>query len=1250
MPVEMNGRGEGNRFYSLMISRTISFYSQARRARRIPWLLLLTLIPCFASVVLADTTGSISGIVTDQSGGVIPDTMVTALNLDTTIQQTTKTNVDGFYAFKALPVGRYEIEILREGFKPYKRTGLVIDVNAELRVDISLTMGEQSEEVVVSDTAVHVETESSQMGEVVTGKEIVTVALNGRSYTDLLALQPGIVPMSTQLPNSIVMAGAQVAIAPSGDLNPGNQSISGQREDANGFLVNGGDVKEMMNGGTSIVPNLDSISEFRVLTNNFDAEYGNYSGGIVNVVTKSGTNQFHGSGFEFLRNTDLDAKNFFSPERNVFQQNQFGGTAGGPIRKNKVFFFADYQGTRTNQGIDTGLIPVPSLANRAGNLSDQINSQGFNQLGFCGTRTDTATRKAVETPCNVSGPALAKLLSTELGYAVNSGEPYYFSGPTVQNPSGGPCTSNDPTTGCVFPNAVIAPPKNQPSAWSAPATNLLQYIPVPNTGPSTFSTGSQIKRVRDDKTSFRADLSSDRWGMLSAYYFFDDYRSDNPYPTGQGGASVPGFNALTLGRAQLINLGDTKTFGPAIVNEFHLSYMRSANNVGQPVGGVGPSLTSQGFAAPNDPANPGGIFPLAPSIVGIENVVFDSFVMGTPITNLKQWNNTYSVSDDLSRVFGTHTLKTGVEASLQQVNISPNATFNGSFAFFGTETGSDFADFLIGVASNYNQADSQSYYPRHKYVSGFAQDSWAIKPNLTLNYGLRWELMQYWSEKYNQEPVQVLKQQSKVYPTAPAGLVYPTDVGVPTTLVPQRNKFSPRLGLAYSPNRTDGLWGEILGGPGKTSFRAGYGIYYSEIQGNLLAFDEPQPPYGLSYTSPAPPLFATPFASASDGQVHVQPFPLVFPPLNASVDHPNPNIDFSPFFPQAGMTAPKTTNTYPYNENYFLSIERQLTGNTVLSFSYVGSQAHHLILVHSNNPGDPALCLQLSQPSDVMPGTATYGPFAEDATYITAAGKTINGTRGPFGGPAFSNNGWEDSIGNSSYNSFEANVRHSGSGLTFQIGYTYSKSIDQGSSLADVANPFNFEATRALSAFDLKHNLVASYEYQLPFERLLHRMGLLTKGWSISGITRVSSGFPVTISADGDNSLMGSIPNGVNTHSLDLPDFTPGPLNLNHHPQNGLSYFNTSLFTPNVLGTPGTASRRFFYGPGMFNSDLALLKSFRLNESKALEFRLETFNTFNRAQFFGPAAVNGDKSSSLFGGVVNAAPPRLMQAAVKLTF
>jgi hypothetical protein len=1173
-------------------------------ASRIPmkrrWILAVTglaaaifAIPSFAAVY-----GSVTGILVDQSGSAFPGAKLTLTNSAQGIPYKTTTDSKGAYAFPSVPVGRYDLLVEAPGFEPQKRSGLVVDVDSALHVDLTLQVSGRKEELVVTEIApLAVETASTQLGEVVTGKSMTAVALNGRSFTDLLALQPGVVPVTTQQPDSIVMAGVTVAIAPSGTLNPGNQSISGQREDANGFVVNGGDVKELMNGGTSIVPNLDSIAEFRILTNNFDAEYGNSSGGIVNVVTKSGSNAVHGSTFDFLRNTSLDARNFFSPERSFYRQNQFGGVIGGPIRKNRVFFFADYQGTRQREGIDTGLIPVPSAANRAGDLSSLADS-------LTGT---------------VGGPYLASLLSGKLGYAVAANEPYYTPG----------CVS---ASDCVFPNAVI--PQR---AWSAPAQHLLSYIPNPSIGGSTFSTSSDGKILRDDKGSFRVDGNAGRWGMVSAYYYFDDYDLNDPYPTGQGGATVPGFAALDLGRSQLISLGETKSFNAFTVNELHIGYMRSCNNVGQPSGGLGPSLASQGFVTG---AGTAGIAVLAPKIEGVENVRFNSFVIGTPITNLTQANNTLSASDYLSRVLGRHTLKIGFQANLEQVNVNPNATFNGSFLFSGAETGSDFADFLIGVASNYNQADSGPYYGRHKYAAGFAEDSWRALPNLTFNFGVRWDLMQYWSEKYNQIPTFNPREQSKVYPTAPASLVYPTDPGIPNTLVPQSNRFSPRVGIAWSPG-----WG----GAGKTSIRAGYGIFYSVIQGNTIGVDEPQPPYGLSYTSSGRPLFATPFINSADGAVHVNPFPLTFPPLNASAQHPNPSIDYSPYLPQAGMTAPPPWNTYPYNENYFLSIERQLHAGTLLSVSYVGSQAHHLLVVYSANPGNPALCLVLSRPAAVAPGTPTCGPFGEDATYVTAGGQVLQGTRGPLGSN-FANDDYDASIGNSNYNSLQAGLRHSGGGLDLMAAYTFSKSIDQASSLADPIDPFDFRLTRALSAWDLRHSLVVTYDYQLPLERLFRRTSAWIRGWSISGITRVTTGFPVTISSDGDRSLEGSLPNGVNNRSLDRPDYTPGPLQLNHDPRNGLSYFNTSLFNPNALGTPGSASRRSFYGPGSVNFDMALRRLFQFTEAKALELRLETFNTFNHTQFFGPVAVDGDIDSALFGQVVKAAPPRLMQAALKFSF
>ena len=1126
--------------------------------------------------------GSISGIVTDPSRAVVPGASLRLVNTAQGIEFKTATDAKGAYAFPTVPVGTYDLAVAAGGFDPERRIGLIVDLNSALHVDFTLQVAGRQEAVTVTEARpVAIETASTQVGEVVTGKSMTAVALNGRSFTDLLALQPGIAPATTQQPDSIVMAGVTVAIQPSGTLNPGNQSISGQREDANGFVVNGGDVKELMNGGTSIVPNLDSIAEFRILTNNFDAEYGNSSGGIVNVVTKSGGNTLHGGVFEFLRNTALDARNFFSPERSFYRQNQFGGMIGGPMRKNRLFFFGDYQATRQRQGVDTGLLSVPSLANRGGNLSDQ----GDSLTGAVG------------------GPYIARLLSEKLGYAVSANEPYYVTG----------CAS---PSSCVFPGALVPA-----RAWSEPAKHLLSYIPAPNIGEDTFSTASEGKALRDDKGSFRVDQNSPRRGMLSGYFYFDDYNLNNPYPTGQGGATVPGFAALDLGRSQLVSLGHTISLNAYTVNELRLSYMRNSNNVGQPAGGVGPSLASQGFVT--GPGTP-GIAVLAPRIEGIENVRFNSFVLGTPITNLAQANNTYSFSDHLSRVLGSHTVKTGFQMSLEQVNVNPDATFNGSFLFSGSETGSDFADFLIGVASNYNQADSGPYYGRHKYAAAFAQDSWRVRPNLTLNFGARWDWMRYWSEKYNQIPTFNPGEQSKVYPTAPLNLVYPTDPGIPGTLVPQRNRFSPRLGVAWAPSS-------------RISVRAGYGIFYSVIQGNTIGIDEPQPPYGLSYTSSGRPLFATPFINSADGAIHVNPFPLSFPPLNATAGHPNPSIDFSPFLPQAGMTAPPPWNTYPYNENYFLSIERQLGAGTVASLSYAGSQAHHLMVVYSANPGTPALCLALSRPAAVAPGTPTCGPFGEDTQYTTAAGRVLQGTRAGLG-PNFANDDYDASIGNSNYNSLQAGLRHSSRGLELLLSYTLSKSIDQASSLADPIDPFNFHLSRALSAWDVRHSLVATYDLRLPI-----------RGWSLSGITRATTGFPVTISSDGDRSLQGSLPNGVNNRSLDRPDYTLGPLELNHDPRNGLPYFNTTLFHPNALGTPGTASRRVFYGPGMLNFDLALRRSFQW-EKRTLEFRAESFNTFNHAQFFGPVAVNGDIDSALFGQVVKAAPPRLVQLALKVTF
>src|SRR5271170_1293319 len=988
------------------------------------------------------------------------------------------------------------------------------------------------------------------------------------------------------------MAGVTGSIDPSGDENPGNLSINGQRESSNGFMVNGIDVQEHMNGGTSIIPNLDSIEQFRVLTNNFDPEYGNYNGGVISVVSKSGSNTFQGSAFEFFRNTALDARGYFDPARSGFKQNQFGGTIGGPVQHDKLYFFTDYQGTRTTQGISTGNISVPTDAERTGSFSDLTGS--------------------------VSGPYLASLLTQKLGYAVTSGEPY----------------------SSVFPNGTIPQ-----SAWSAPGKNLLPYIPSPNVSASQYSTSAFAQTVLDNKGSVRMDMNS-RLGQISGYYFIDDYNLDNPYPGSVAGASIPSFDALFIGRAQLLSLSDNKLIGSNTVNEFHFGYLRNANIIGQPKGGLGVSLASQGFVTG---AGTPGIFVQAPQFEGVENITFPTFVMGVPITNGTQINNTYYLSDGLSRVFGTHTLKVGGQFHIDQVNEHPNATFNGTFNIDGTETGDPYADFLIGAPSNYTQSSGQPFYLRNRYFGAYAQDSWQARHNLTINAGLRWDLISPFWEKYNQVQTWVPGAQSTLYPGALPGLLVAGDPGIPKTLAPTgyRN-FAPRIGFAYSPHFDQGILSKIFGSGGKSSIRASYGIFYTEFPGLLAGIMYSVPPFGYNYLSPGPPLMATPFITAASGLNNGQRFPFPFPPHGVSASRPDKSVNWANFAPLSADTFFYYRNRVPYINNYMFSIQRQITSNTLLTVSYVGNQGHRILAVASVNLGDPALCLSL-------PGC---GPFGADTTYTNATGQNSYGTRtgqssiGPLVGtsPNYGENTSDSSVANSNYNALESTLRYQRGGSQFLLSYTYAKSIDQGSNIGEQLNPINPRQSRAISAWDQKHSFVASYTWALPVERVFRKSNRLTTEWSLSGTTRFASGFPVTLYDNSDNSLLGTLGNGVNNYLLDTPQHLPGSLKINTNGRNGNPAFSTALFPEENLGELGNAKRRVFYGPGINNFDLALQKNVRLADARSLELRTEAFNAFNHTQFYGPASVVGHVEDPNFGHIVSAAAPRLIQLVAKFNF
>jgi hypothetical protein len=682
---------------------------------------------------------------------------------------------------------------------------------------------------------------------------------------------------------------------------------------------------------------------------------------------------------------------------------------------------------------------------------------------------------------------------------------------------------------------------------------------------------------------------------------------------------------------------------------------RLNNNLGVPKGGVGTTLADQGIVAGGQ-----GIVQDAPQFAGVETLYFNSFATGTEPFFVAQVNNTIQISDTLSKVMGQHTFKTGLQYIWYRVKQNPDLVANGTFSFFGSgsqSTGNGFADFLLGLPDFYSQQSSPAFHETAANGGAFFEDSWRIRPNITVNYGLRWDYITPWAEEHNQITTFVQGVESTTFPGAPLGYLVPGDIlpngsRVPAAIAPSPlNNFSPRLGIAYSPNFSDGFRRKVTGGPGKTSIRAGAGRFFTSVEGLTIAYPTGNPPYGLTYTSPEAPVMATPFIGALSGTNFVQQFPVNVPPYNVSSSNPDTSIDWPRYTPISGAGSVYLHNKSPYTMSTNLTIERQLSASTILSVGYIGSLSRHLLAVHSVSPGNPALCLSLSQPQDVAPGSPLCGPLGENLVYTRANGTVVDGTRSPFPNTIGTDAVYQN-IGNANYNSLQASLKRTAGRLTMLASYTYGKSMDWASSIQEQVNPFDFRKEYAVSAFDMKHNFVLSYNYEIPIEKLFHSSNRLTNGWAISGVTRFSTGLPVTFQSFGDNALVQVQNNGVNSVSIDLPDYNPGlgPLDINHNPRNNPLAFNTALFSPNAVGTFGNADRRFFYGPGIDNYDMALLKTTRINESSSLEFRFETFNTFNHAQFDGANAVDGNIADTTFGQILKSQPGRVAQAALKLHF
>ena len=618
-------------------------------------------------------------------------------------------------------------------------------------------------------------------------------------------------------------------------------------------------------------------------------------------------------------------------------------------------------------------------------------------------------------------------------------------------------------------------------------------------------------------------------------------------------------------------------------------------------------------------------------------ISLNTFNFGRANPALTQANNTWHFSESLSKIYRAHTLKFGVEGRYLQINGRNFYGPNGIFSFDGSETGSDLADYFLGAPDEYVQASLQVLDSRTKYFGAYGQDSWRIRPSLTLNLGLRWEFSMPWYDIYDRVETLLPGVQSTMFPTAPKGWLVPGDPGIPRTGAPtDYNNFGPRVGLAWSPDVSDGWLSKVFG-RGKTSIRASFGFYYTAIEDSTLFVIWGDAPYGLYWVSSSPPLFEEPFRTRADGSSQTQRFPFILPTPG---DPALKTMDWSVFLPITSSPGFWVGNRLPYAEHYNFSIQRQLHPSTVLTLAYVGTQGHKLMTMVESNPGDPALCLSL-RGAGVMAGTLQCGPNLENSIFTRPNGAKVYGTRSPFGFD-FGWNEYEMSSANSNYHSLQVTLERRARDFTFLAAYTLGKSIDNASGFSQRTNFSNYALSRSLSSFDSTHNFVVSYNYDLPFGKLFtNRPRRVFEGWSINGITRFAGGLPVGLSQGGDRSLVGAsgidVPDRVGQVVIQDPR-NPGPDGrLN-------TFFHKSAFASGPLGAFGNSNRRFFHGNGFNNWDLALHKNTPIREGMTVQFRAELFNAFNHAQFGSP---QGNFASARFGQVSSARDPRIGQLSLK---
>jgi Carboxypeptidase regulatory-like domain/TonB dependent receptor len=1184
-------------------------------------------------------SGGVAGVVRDPAGAVVPAAKVTVRDVDRGTETVVTTSSQGEYVASPLKIGSYSVSIEKAGFKKTVVGPIVVNIQEHPEVDITLQVGSTREVMTITAEGSQLQTETSELGQVVNGQEATTLPLNGRNFAQLAQLSAGVAPAE---PGSRINASYGF-------------SAGGARSAQNNFLLDGVDnnsnLADLLNETAFVIqPSVDAIGEFKVQTNSYNAEFGRGNGAILNAAIKSGTNRFHGDMYEFIRNEKLDARNPFDAfGRQPYKQNQFGATLGGPIVKNRTFFFGDYEGLRIRQATPfLELIPTPAMI--SGDFSSFLDSSAV-------TGTDCAGK-----------PTYAgEIFNTRLTQA-SASSPTGFCGVPV----GGYNSSGQPTN--IFPTVDPL------------AAALSKYWPTPNANVAGNNFLSDPHR-QESRNNFdvRIDHKISDTDNAFGRFSYENQPSFIPPPFNNlldGGGFFDGNEDNSY---RSLALSEVHLFKPNLINEFRLGYNRINSHRYQI--NANENVSAQ-LNFPN--------VPYGPNNGGLPNITFGDGTAGigssTYLPSIEK-QNSFVFTDNLTWIRGHHSLKFGTEVRIEQFTIFQPAESRGALSFGNDFTdnpaapgtgGSSFATMLLGVADGGGITSQHNIDYRRQIYAGFTQDDWKASDRLTVNLGLRYEVFSTVKEHSNEEGTFVFSSRSMLVPsgqnealTQTLGASIPIVHGTRGLISPDLNNFAPRVGFAF--RATD-----------KLVIRGGYGIFYGGQENG--PYSNPSPGFN-------PPFFSSEAFSTPCGNLASNP---AFPAgnaLNCSVASLNigGSNSLANGFPSTALSNPNAPEVYsvdpnlrtPYNQQWHFGVQYQMPADTMLDISYAGSRGLKLFGFYNGNQAVPA-----TDPLFATACATNFGllgcPTAPRRPAHAVApgappGSTCNLSLTDDCDPVF-----DVSIATfrsndvSNYNSLQVRLeKRPTHGLQFQAAYTWSHALDDASSASlgsQNAGDFRLQ-TNPLTEygnadFDVRQRFVVSYAYELPFGKNQvfggNASGVWNQiigNWQVAGIAIASTGnwyTPTDISTN-----LSTSDGGGEVSNPSRPNVVGNP---NGHRCVPGTLFNTCAFATNtVIGSFGNAGRNIIQGPGSQNWDISLFKTFPISEQKRIEFRAEFFNAFNHydPEFDNPGSFNTNiatqhgldetaaqtgctngslNSNCAFGFAQAAHDPRFIQFALKFYF